>query len=771
MKKVLPFLLLSTVAFGQVLLKDEGVSKGPVNAIDCIGTGVTCARSGATGTVTISAGGGGGAPTSAEYMVKSADATLTAERVATDSTSITWDWSVAGIVKANVVTPVATASALASDPAACTSGQYVTDQNASGTLVCSQVAYSQLSGTPTLYDQTCQEEGTSVTQRAIMNFIGPAVTVADDAVNSKTKVTVVASGTGACGSNTWVSTLNDGSAPTCTQPGFSNISGSVAASQLPAPTSTTLGGVKGTGSALTCSGTNKVTGFDSAGALQCGADVDTGITQAYVTAQEEGTGVTQRSIMNFIGPAVTVADDGVNSKTKVTVVASGTGACGGSTWVSTLNDGAAPTCTQPAFSNLSGSASASQLPLATATTVGAVKGTGSALTCGGTNKATGFAADGTLQCGADVDTGITQAYVTAQEEATSVTQRSILNFIGPAVTVADDAVNSKTKVTVVAAGTGACAANTWVSTENDGAAPTCTQPAFSNLSGSATDAQIPDTITVNLAATASALTTDPAACAAGSAYTDLTSGGASTCTSFFDSTNPAGLAITSTGTVGTATVAARRDHAHPGPNIQDEGGATLGNFSNINCVGSSIACTYSSGTGVVTVNAEQLVNANTGDVTLNAADTYVTGSNLTIGARQKAGTILKWTFYMTKTAAGLATPIVNVRFGTLGTVAGDPVRNTATFLAQTAATDTGWLTITCIVRSVSATGVVSCGMVFEHAGTTTGFATAAQEQIKQVTSAGFDNQSTSTIAGVSINPGSAGVWTVQVVSAEASNLN
>ena len=45
-------------------------------------------------------GGGGGAPTTAEYLTKSADATLSAERVVTDATAITWDWSTAGQVKA-----------------------------------------------------------------------------------------------------------------------------------------------------------------------------------------------------------------------------------------------------------------------------------------------------------------------------------------------------------------------------------------------------------------------------------------------------------------------------------------------------------------------------------------------------------------------------------------------------------------------------------------------------------------------------------------------
>jgi len=46
----------------------------------------------------------------------------------------------------------------------------------------------------------------------------------------------------------------------------------------------------------------------------------------------------------------------------------------------------------------------------------------------------------------------------------------------------------------VFSGVGACGANTWASTLNDTGAPTCTQPAFSNVSGSVTDAQVPDTI-------------------------------------------------------------------------------------------------------------------------------------------------------------------------------------------------------------------------------------------------------------------------------------
>lgn len=48
----------------------------------------------------------GRAPADADYLVKTANATLTGERVVTDTVSIAADWSSAGLVKLNVVQPV-----------------------------------------------------------------------------------------------------------------------------------------------------------------------------------------------------------------------------------------------------------------------------------------------------------------------------------------------------------------------------------------------------------------------------------------------------------------------------------------------------------------------------------------------------------------------------------------------------------------------------------------------------------------------------------------
>lgn len=45
---------------------------------------------------------GSGAPTNADYLVKTANGSLSAERVVTDTASVTWDWATAGQAKASV---------------------------------------------------------------------------------------------------------------------------------------------------------------------------------------------------------------------------------------------------------------------------------------------------------------------------------------------------------------------------------------------------------------------------------------------------------------------------------------------------------------------------------------------------------------------------------------------------------------------------------------------------------------------------------------------
>ncbi len=144
---------------------------------------------------------------------------------------------------------------------------------------------------------------------------------------------------------------------------------------------------------------------------------------------------------------------------------------------------------------LSGGGSAQSA--ATASALGGVKGTGSALVCTGSAKVTGFAADGTLQCAADESGSGLPADPTA------------------------------------------CGANQFVTDQNASGVLSCAQPAFSNLSGSATDGQIPNTITIDLSSAATALAANPANCADATHFsTGVNASGVADCEAIADADVP-----------------------------------------------------------------------------------------------------------------------------------------------------------------------------------------------------------------------------------------
>lgn len=162
-------------------------------------------------------------------------------------------------------------------------------------------------------------------------------------------------------------------------------------------------------------------------------------------------------------------------------------------------------------------------------------------------------------------------------------------------------------------------------------------------------------------------------------------------------------------------------------------------------------------------------NVNTASVVASAADTYLTGSALSVPSHGlQVGTVFKWRIAMTKTAAGTAAPVWSIRFGTNGTTA-DTARLTFTGPAQTAAVDTGWVEITVVVQSISATGTVTGLLTLTHNLATTGFANIGSPTLS-ATSAAFDTSAANLIVGVSVNPGASGVWTHTIVKAEALNL-
>lgn len=162
-------------------------------------------------------------------------------------------------------------------------------------------------------------------------------------------------------------------------------------------------------------------------------------------------------------------------------------------------------------------------------------------------------------------------------------------------------------------------------------------------------------------------------------------------------------------------------------------------------------------------------NSNTADVVASAADTYLTGSSLAIPSiRQQVGSGFRWRFRATKTAAGVAAATFNIRTGTAGAV-GDTSRCLFTASAiQTAVTDTGWFDLEANFRAIGSSAVLNGIIRMDHTSAdAVGMGTI---RYLQTLSSSFDSTPAGTIIGVSCNPGTAGVWTFQLVSVEAYGL-
>lgn len=122
--------------------------------------------------------------------------------------------------------------------------------------------------------------------------------------------------------------------------------------------------------------------------------------------------------------------------------------------------------------------------------------------------------------------------------------------------------------------------------------------------------------------------------------------------------------------------------------------------------------------------------------------TYITGTALQVPQTGlRVGTLLRWKFAITKTAAGLATSTIDVAVGVAGTTADAAVLS---FVkpAGTAAVDEGTIEVECLVQSIGATGKIVGEFSLVHNGNTVGHATAPTV-ILNGTSAAFDT----TVAG------------------------
>ena len=98
-----------------------------------------------------------------------------------------------------------------------------------------------------------------------------------------------------------------------------------------------------------------------------------------------------------------------------------------------------------------------------------------------------------------------------------------------------------------------------------------------------------------------------------------------------------------------------------------------------------------------------------------AADSYLAGSGIAIpSGRLKPGTRYALVFDVSKTAAGMTTPILTLRFGIAGSLA-DAALGALTFPVQTAVADDGRVSLEVTFRSVGASAVVQAVAALGHA--------------------------------------------------------
>ena len=154
-----------------------------------------------------------------------------------------------------------------------------------------------------------------------------------------------------------------------------------------------------------------------------------------------------------------------------------------------------------------------------------------------------------------------------------------------------------------------------------------------------------------------------------------------------------------------------------------------------------------------------------------AADTYLAGSAIAIpdGALRE-GTRYLLEFDVTKTAAGVAAPVLRLRFGTVAGLA-DATLASLTFPAQTAVADDGRFALAVTFRSVGAgtAAVVQAVGSLIHTLASTGLSNSPGP-VRRATSAGFNSTLAGASIGVSVNGGASAAWTVSLVQARLENL-
>jgi hypothetical protein len=159
-----------------------------------------------------------------------------------------------------------------------------------------------------------------------------------------------------------------------------------------------------------------------------------------------------------------------------------------------------------------------------------------------------------------------------------------------------------------------------------------------------------------------------------------------------------------------------------------------------------------------------------------ASETYLAGSRVNVltatgRGSLKAGSVYRLKFFATKTAAGTATPIINIKYGTLGTTS-DTTIASVTFAAGTAAVDTGFFEVFVNFRTVGSgtTATAIAGATLVHTAGAVGFVAVANPVVIGSVGSGFSSQVAGAGIGSTLNAGTSAAWTVAMVQAELMNL-
>jgi hypothetical protein len=147
-----------------------------------------------------------------------------------------------------------------------------------------------------------------------------------------------------------------------------------------------------------------------------------------------------------------------------------------------------------------------------------------------------------------------------------------------------------------------------------------------------------------------------------------------------------------------------------------------------------------------------------------AADTYMSNSALTLAALgpPTIGRCYHWRFIVSKTAAGTATPIIQVRVGTAGTT-GDTSRLTFTWGAGTAAVDRAEIELDAMFIAVGASAILRGKANMTSNLQTTGLSNGVKA-LQPADSATFDSTVAASIIGLSYNGGTSAVHDIEYMA-------